>query len=189
MSYRYRLGSFPKSELSKYLNKDYEQLEKEFGDESGWYNFADPDELREIEYLPALASIFDDKEVTKNWKNFYDFSLKDYGYDLYILEKEDLLKIIDVLALEVSNHYEELYEEMSKDLEFESEDIKSRLASLVMGKKNDWTKDYGMNHSLALKEDDMRVSKSGRYEYIVLNLVAISKMFDWENNYLILNGW
>ncbi len=178
MSHRFRLGSFPKKEREKYLNKTHEELSKEFGDSDGWFNHADPDELKELEYIPYFNQYEED-----SWTQFYSFNLKEYGYELYILEKEDLLKIIDIISIQVSEYYEDLYKN------FENEDTQGRIASMVMSKKNDWTREFRMKSSLILDENKICSTQSGSYEYMVFNLIAILKMFDWENDYLVFNGW
>lgn len=177
MSYRYCIGSFPKSKVEKYQNKTGEEIAKEFGDSDGYFLYASPDELNELEYLGDL------KYNRENWKDFYSFDIKDYGYDFYILEKEDLIAIIKLVEKEVSNYYEEKY----KCLEQEPEEIVKDLAPMVFSKKNEWSTEFCEN--LILDKNEMCSTQSGHYEYMIFNLIAILKMFDWENDYLIFNGW
>jgi hypothetical protein len=178
MSYRLRLGSFPKEEHIKYKDKFYEEIINEFSQGNpDDFIFASPKEFNQIEYIPPFN--YKDKD---SWKDFYSFNIvKEVDNEFFILNKENLKTIIDKLSEEIFKMYNEIYED------FESPNSQSRLASMVMGKKNDW--DTKFFTTLILDEDKICLTESGSYEYLVFNLVAIYKMFNWDKDYLILSGW
>lgn len=177
MSYRLRLGSFPKKQAYKYIKKSYEEIIEEFGKED-YFNFGSPEEFEEIEYIEGFNYKNSDK-----WKPFYSFYIneKDYDFKFHILKEEDLKEIINYLSKEVSKYYKELYEQ------FEEEDTKGRIASLIMSRKNDWNNDFF--NILNFNKDDLVISNSGYYEYCIFNLISIYKNFNWNDKYLILSGW
>jgi hypothetical protein len=181
MSYRVRIGKFPKNKYKKYKNKSYENLENAYGEDDGsgdlFYNFASPSEFIELEYISGI--VYDDKD---NWKSFYSFDLKKLrDYEFYILTKENLKNMIDQLSKEVYQIYNEAYQN------FDNKRGQSSIASIIMAKRNDWSTEY-YNH-LDFKEDSQLLSNSGSLEYVVLNLVNIYKLFNWEDDYLIFSGW
>lgn len=181
MSYRVRVGKFPKNQHKKYKNKSYEELMSEFGEDDGsgyiYFNFASPDGFEELEYLSGIN--YKDKDT---WQNFYNFEIKKLTEsEFFILSKENLKNMINQLSKEVYDYYNEVYKD------FDSDNGQSKALSSIYAKKNDWTTEF-FNH-LNFKEGDPRLSNSGSLEYVVLNLVNIYKLFNWEDDYLIFSGW
>ena len=120
------------------------------------------------------------KKLSGTW-DFYDFKMNNLEYEFFIITKESLKEIIEQLSKEVYNLYNEVYEE------FESDDGQSRALNIIYSKKCDWTTDF-FNH-LDYREDSLLVSRAESLEYVVLNLVNIYKLFNWEDDYLIFSGW
>ena len=181
MGYRVSVGKIAKKNQEIYKGKTKEEVRNEFGEDDGsgyiYYNFATPEGY---EYLESVSGIiYKDKET---WKNFYDFEVHErMECEFYILSKENLKNMIDQLTKEVQEYYESIYQE------FDTDKGQSRALNAIFSKKNDWTTTF-YNH-LCFDKEDLRTSKSESLEYIVLNLVNIYKMFDWENNYLVFSGW
>lgn len=180
MSYRTRIGKFPKKDHAKYRNKTAEELAEKYGEDDGSdypnFNYGSPDEFKEIEYIPGY--IYAGKE---NWQDFYDFKMDNLESEFFIIPKESFKLMIEQLSKEVYNLYNEVYEE------FESDNGQSRALNIIYSKKCDWTTDF-FNH-LDYREDSLLVSRAESLEYVVLNLVNIYKLFNWEEDYLILSGW
>ncbi len=180
MSYRVRLGKFPKKHHEKYKNLTTDQIEEKYGEDDGseclYFNYGSPEEFTEIEYIPGY--LYNGKE---KWLDFYDFKMNNLEYEFFIITKESLKEIIEQLSKEVYNLYNEVYEE------FESDDGQSRALNIIYSKKCDWTTDF-FNH-LDYREDSLLVSRAESLEYVVLNLVNIYKLFNWEDDYLIFSGW
>lgn len=180
MSYRVRLGKFPKKYHNKYKNLTTDEIENKYGEDDGSehlsFNYGSPEEFVEIEYIPGY--IYNGRE---DWLDFYDFKMDNLGSEFFIIPKENLKIIIEQLSKEVHKMYNEIYEE------FQSDDGKSRALNIIYSKKCDWTTDF-FNH-LDYREDSLLVSRAESLEYIVLNLVNIYKLFNWEEDYLILSGW
>lgn len=173
MGYRVRLCRFPKKDHILYKNKTEEEIEREFSDEDGYFNFATPKELEELMMIESLKSY-----KYEDWENFYDFKLCEYKN--FILKKEDLLSIIKIYHNLIKAFYNDLYENF--------DERKGKIVSLIFSRKCEWDNDFFITYNTK-DENKLIVSESGIYEHAIFNMVNIYKNFNWEEDFLILNGW
>lgn len=178
MSYRLRIGRFPKNKHILYKNKSYVDILNQFSNgKPDDFLFSSLENFEELEFIPGLK-YKDESE----WIDFYSFNLnKETGNEFFILSKLNLKTIIDTISKNVSEYYNNLYDNL------ENPNSNKRVASMLLAKKNDWDTTYFK--TLILDENNICSTHSESYEYIVFNLISIYKMFDWENDYLILSGW
>lgn len=115
----------------------------------------------------------------------------DYGFAL--LTKDDFKAVIEAYRQKIVNWFQSLLnpdegyitaqklsKEERKHLEWEHE-IKNKLAQ--------WSgKNFGI-YPIDLSENQERITGAWSYEYAIFELVRLYKIFDWENNELVLVGW
>ena len=175
MGYRQRIGKFPKKLYGEHKNKSLEQLTEEFGDEDGYYNVCTLDGHEELLYIPARD--YPEKDL---WKEFYSFNCKELTEnDMYILTKENLESMIKMFEKEIYYYFDDLYKNFDTKM--------NNIANMIMTRRNDWNIEFTAN--LNLEPDSALMPSAGALDYFLLNLVAIHKMFDWENDYMIISGW
>lgn len=176
MGYRNRLGRIPKVEKAK-----YEHLTE-------WDNLdiAPYRELDGFEELFEIGISYNKNDLKA--KDFFSFDIYDeYEAEFYILEKEGLKYIIDDLHKKILDNFTKLRDDCLKE-----NGDKNKISSYFQGKVWDWqdscfdVKPYRLDPE---EGSDGKLVASYKIEYIIFELVLMYNTFDWENDYLIYNGW
>lgn len=205
MGYRHYLYAVPKKQVAEIqackTNEDWCNFAENYGykvdrdccdDGNGWFSpYKIGTELYELGKYSEIAfkleserpSLFTSEELKKRYS--------DYGFAL--LTKDDFKSVIEFYRQKiiawlqsflnpdeswiVSN---KLSKEERKHLEWEYE-IKDRLDS--------WSGKYFGTLPIDLDESRERITGDWSYEYAIFELVRLYKIFDWENNELVLVGW
>lgn len=178
MGYRTRLSYISKKEYNeRYKNLSLEEFEQKYADQDGYFNLADPNGLKQILYVEDFSAY-----QKKQWDLFYKFNNHEDA-DIYILSKENLVQMIEVFHQDLANFYNDIYNNF--------EESEGMIASLIFGKRNMYNhrlerfKAYKLNDP----EHNLLISNEGDYEHIMLNMTSIYQRFNWEENYLVFNGW
>ena len=176
MGYRNRLGRIPKTEKAKYEHL----IEWDNPDVTPYY------ELEGFEELFELCISYT-KEALKA-KDFFSFDIyKGYEAEFYILDKEGLKYIIDDLHKQILKNYTELRDDIAGDNTNISKIINHLQSKVWVWQENVFdVKPYYLEPK---KGSDGRLVASYHIEYIIFELVLMYNTFDWENDYLIYNGW
>ena len=111
----------------------------------------------------------------------------EYEAEFYVLEKEGLKYIIDDLHKKILDNFTKLRDNCLND-----NGDKNKVLSYFQGKVWDW-QDNAFNlkpyHLEPEEGSDGKLIASYKIEYIIFELVLMYNTFDWENDYLIYNGW
>ena len=100
-----------------------------------------------------------------------------------ILSKDDLAQMINVFHQELSNFYNDMYDNF--------EENEGKIASLIFGKRNMYNQRLERMKAYKLDEsqNNLLLSNEGDYEHTMLNMTSIYQRFNWGDNYLVFNGW
>lgn len=189
MGYRYRLGKITKKERDKYITSDYKEVIKLTNihkeEDYSLHTLPEHHELLIIDFPKKFNAVF--------IKPFFEkFNLNDMnGHEFNIMTKEGLKSLID-------HYHNEITSNLKRELK-QIEDEPRSAEFLIRQKIEKWN--FKIQNKLItpyiLKNDDQhildlqdgQIAVDGCLEYQIFNLVFIYNTFDWENNFLILNGW
>lgn len=180
MGYRIKIGMIPKAEKEKYAGKTYKQiasmLKKEGIIEEDYFNVYNIPNYKELYELGKYVSY----KVKKT--PFFDFNTeKVLESEFYIITKDSLKQIIEIMRKENYDYFKELSDPKNK---FKL-DLFLRNRVSEWGDK--WYKPYYLDEP---KENrDGFLVNSWCLDYAIFNLVYIYNTFDFENNYLLYVGW
>lgn len=115
----------------------------------------------------------------------------DYGFAL--LTKDDFKSVIEFYRQKIVDWFQSLLnpdesqvtapklsKEERKHLEWKYE---------IENKLDSWSGKYFGISPIDLNDDKERITGDWSYEYAIFELVRVYKIFDWENNELVLVGW
>lgn len=177
MGYHQRLARIPKTTKNEVSGLSFDFVKGQYEDD---FFLTALNGYKELIYLGDIKDI--------SGTPFFDFNIKDYGYEFSILTKDDLKNIIEQYYKHVQNEFTNLKELLTPLCKNEQIDY-GAIVSHLYSKFQIWG-DNGMNwRPYNLNENRENIVDSNRYEYDVFELVRILKSFDFENNYLILSGW
>lgn len=175
MSYRQRIGKFPKKLHEQHKNKSVTELTTEFSEDPDYYNVSSPEGFTELLYIPPNNYPNKDK-----WIEFYNFNCKEESdQEFFIISKENVELIIKYLEKEVYYYFDDLYKNFDNKM--------NNIASMILQRRSDWNVEFDTN--VSLEKDTVIMPSAGAFDYFLINLVAIYKIFDWENDYMIVSGW
>lgn len=205
MGYRHYLYAVPKKQVEEIqackTNEDWCNFAESYGykadrdccdDGSGWFSpYKIGTELYELGKYSEIGfkleserpSLFTSKELKERYS--------DYGFAL--LTKEDFKAVIEAYRQKIIAWLESLLnpsesridsnklsKEERKHLEWEYE---------VRDKLDSWSGKYFRILPIDLDENRERITGDWSYEYAIFELVRLHKVFDWENDDLVLVGW
>jgi hypothetical protein len=194
MSYREKLLKLPKKYKSKYENLFYDELSYAIkaDNDGGFINLPEDTDLLTLSYkvdtdFPFLEVFFNNIDIKSESETRYS-----------ILTKEGLKTLIE----SYSDNVQSLIEQEIKDLEctdINDSDKVLLMISQLRNKQDHWQYQLGdrvlrpyklvdENNTLDDMSDGQIVSH-GSVNYQIFNLVFIYNTFDWDSDYLILNGW
>lgn len=205
MGYRHYLYAIPKEQVAEIqackTNEDWCKLAENYGykvdwdccdDESGWFSpYKIGTELYDLGKYSEIAfklesekpSLFTSDELKKRYS--------DYGFAL--LMKDDFKAVIEAYRQKIIDWFQSLLnvdnricfsEELAKE-QYQFENLKQQ----VQDKIDCWSGKYWGVCPIDLDEDKERITGDWSYEYAIFELVRVYKIFDWENDDLVLVGW
>ena len=161
-------------------------------DGSGWFSpYKIGTELYELGKYSEIAfkleserpSLFTSEELKKRYS--------DYGFAL--LTKDDFKAVIEAYRQKIFNWFQSL---LNPD---ESQIISNKLSKeerkhlewefAIRDKLDAWSGKYFEISPIDLDESRERITGGWSYEYAIFELVRLYKIFDWENDDLVLVGW
>lgn len=205
MGYRHYLYAIPKEQVVEIqackTNEDWCKLAENCGykvdwdccdDGSGWFSpYKIGTDLYELGKYSEIASKLESERPSLFTSEELKERYSDYGFAL--LTKDDFKAVIETYRQKIVNWFESLLDpdkcqitsnklskEERKRLEWEYE-IKDKLEI--------WSGKYLGVLPIDLDESRKRIAESWSYEYAIFELVRVYKVFDWENDDLVLVGW
>lgn len=200
MGYRHYLYTVPKKQVAEIRacksNKDWIDFAERYGymydaDVDGLAPYEIGTELYELGKYSEIAfkleserpSLFTSEELKERYS--------DYGFAL--LTKDDFKAVIEAYRQKIIAYLESLLnpeddpiipsklsKEERKHLTIEHE---------IQDKIDSWSGKYFGILPIDLDETKERITGDWSYEYAIFELVRLYKIFDWENDDLVLVGW
>ena len=205
MGYRHYLYAVPKKQVAEIqsckTNEDWCNFAENYGYKvdwdcrdggSGWFSpYKIGTELYELGKYSEIAfkleserpSLFTSEELKERYS--------DYGFAL--LTKDDFKAIIEAYRQKIVNWLESLLnidericfsEELTKE-QYQFKELKRE----IQDKIDSWSGKYFGISPIDLDESRERITGDWSYEYAIFELVRLYKVFDWENDDLVLVGW
>jgi hypothetical protein len=171
MGYRLRLSKIPKSAREKYLQYKTEEELMEHVESP-----ARPPEHTELFELGKYA---DYKNEDIGYEHFYNFELGDDEF--IIISKEFLLHVIEEFRTNILENHRNIISAFDETPSLALTHMQSNL--------REWDCEFLDMLNIAPNSRDEMLTHSWKYEYSIFNLVHILHTFDWDNDYLIYNGW
>lgn len=205
MGYRHYLYAIPKKQVTEIqsckTSEDWCNFAENYGyevdwnccdDGSGWFSpYKIGTELYELGKYSEIAFKLESERPSLFTSEELKGRYSDYGFAL--LTKDDFKAIIEAYRQKIVDWFESLLnpdksqitsnklsKEERKHLEWEHE---------IKGKLEKWSGKYFDILPIDLDENRERITGAWSYEYAIFELVRLYKVFDWENNELVLVGW
>lgn len=205
MGYRHYLYAIPKKQVveiqSCKTNEELCNFAENYGhkvdwgccdDGSGWFS---PYEVGKEIYELGKHSEIGFKLESERPSLFTSEELKerysDYGFAL--LTKDDFKAVIEAYRQKIVDWFQSL---LNPD---ESQVTVAKLSKeerkhfewkyQIEDKLNRWSGKYFGISPINLNENSERITDSWLYEYAIFELIRLYKIFDWENDELVLAGW
>ena len=205
MGYRHYLYAVPKNQVAEIqackTNDDWCNFAEKHGyevsrdycdDGSGWLSpYKIGTELYELGKYSEIGckleserpSLFTSEELKKRYE--------DYGFAL--LTKDDFKAVIEAYRQKIIDWLQSLLnpEDNPTIPSKLSREERKHLAieHSIEDKIDSWSGKYFEISPIDLDESRERITGDWSYEYAIFELVRIYKIFDWENNSLVLVGW
>lgn len=190
-----KVSKMNETELIKYVNKRENE------------DFTEEEIYLTIKYVgKSLIQIYDvnenfEKEYSKNLFDMESMNnlAKDYGHQLFRIEKEGLLALIELYNEQVKETYKGYQKEIESVLDMENKSLKDEKEAFYVlydfmrrfdrrvfefGGDDNYLKDK-RNYIL---DNDTFIVDSELLEYEIFNLVSLYNSFDWENEILIIEA-
>ncbi len=205
MGYRHYLYAVPKKQVTEIqackTNEDWCNFAENYGykvdrdccdDGSGWFSpYKIGTELYELGKYSEIgckleserSSLFTSEELKERYS--------DYGFAL--LTKDDFKAVIDAYRQKIIDWFQGLLNPEDDPIipsKLSKEERKRILIEHEIQDKLDrWSGKYFGIDPIDLDEGKDRITVSWLYEYTIFELVRLYKIFDWENDDLVLVGW
>ena len=205
MGYRHYLYAVPKKQVAEIqackTNEDWCNFAENYGykvdwdccdDGSGWFSpYKIGTELYELGKYSETGfkleserpSLFTSKELKERYS--------DYGFAL--LTKEDFKAVIEAYRQKIINWLQSLLnpeDDLIIPSKLSKEERKhSTIEHEIQDKIDSWSGKYFGISPIDLDETRERITGDWSYEYAIFELVRLYKIFDWENDELVLVGW
>lgn len=205
MGYRHYLYAVPKKQVAEIqackTNEDWCKLAENYGykvdwdccdDGSGWFSpYKIGTELYELGKYSEIAFKLESERPSLFISDKLKERYSDYGFVL--LTKDDFKVVIETYRQKIIEWFQSLLnpdksqvtapnlsKEERKRLEWKYE---------IEDKLDKWSGKYFGISPIDLDESRERITGDWTYEYAIFELVRQYKVFDWENNELVLVGW
>lgn len=200
MGYRHYLYAIPKKQIEEIrackTAEDWTNFAKQhdypYDSDDGWLS---PYKVGKELYELGKYSEIGFKLETERPSVFTSDELKDIytDYGFVLLTKDDFKSIIAFYQQKIVNWFQSLLnpEDSIKFSEnFTKEQyLFDRLKFEVQNKIDIWSGKYCGNTPINLDDEVEQINNSWLYEYAIFELVRLYKIFDWENDDLVLAGW
>lgn len=205
MGYRHYLYAIPKNQVTEILacktNEDWCNFAENHGykvdrdccvDGSGWFSpYKIGTELYELGKHSEIAFTLESKRPSLFTSEELKERYCDYGFAL--LTKDDFKAVIEAYRQKIINWLQSLLDPEDDPL------IQSKLSkeerrrvlidNEIKNKIDSWSGKYFGISPIDLDESKERITGDWSYEYAIFELVRLYKVFDWENDDLVLVGW
>ena len=184
MGYRFYLYKIKKAELERVRDISLKEMIEKY-EKDDYVGF---ESVAEIEYLHELGKRNDIKEqIASPEKEFFTSKeVMDYfwEHDIYIVGKDELLKIIEFYQDIVVRYLEDCL------IDTRNEYTDELITSEVKTKRDveQELRDWKQKHVLNLYESCSDISFCHTYRYAIFNLVHYLKTIDWKTQTLVLYG-
>ena len=205
MGYRHYLYAIPKNQVAEIqacvTNSDWCSFAERHGykvfrnvcdDGSGWLSpYGVGNELYELGKYSEIASELESERPSLFTSDELKKRYCDYGFAL--LKKDDFKAIIESYRQKIINWLKGILEPkdaptVPADLS-EEERKYSLMENCIRNKLDSWSgKHFGLL-PIDLSEKREQITGDWSYEYAIFELVRLYKVFDWENDDLVLVGW
>ena len=205
MGYRHYLYAVPKKQVAEIqackTNDDWCNFAENYGyevsrdycdDGSGWLSpYKIGTELYELGKYSEIGckleserpSLFTSEELKKRYE--------DYGFAL--LTKDDFKAVIEAYRQKIIDWLQSLLNPEDNPIipsKLSKEERKHlAIEHSIEYKIDSWSGKYFEISPIDLDESRERITGDWSYEYAIFELVRLYKIFDWENNDLVLVGW
>lgn len=205
MGYRHYLYAVPKKQVEEIqackTNEDWCNFAEQYGYkvdkdccDDGSYWFAPYEAGKELYELGKYSeigfkleserpSLFASEELKERYS--------DYGFAL--LTKDDFKTVIEAYRQKIVDWLKSLLDPEDGIIitsKLSKEEKKNLLLEKAAKDKIDsWSGKYFGISSIDLDESRERITGDWSYEYAIFELVRLYKVFDWENDELVLAGW
>lgn len=197
MGYRHYLAKIKKEKALHLQDMSYETFMNTYGDKDIYEELMVPGpyNLPYVERIHELGK-YVDMDIINTLKGdnpeslFSDLELvKDYDeFDLYLVEKEGLIGLIDIYQEKVRKNYENMFKFTEED-QFrygKDADLSSKHERFFEERIDMWSRKYVMDND---ESNPYNICHALDYEYQIFNLLHILKMINWEEEQLIIYGF
>lgn len=193
MGYRNYLGSIPKYERNVYTKFTTEEEIQASIDliypNRNYTSYCPPHHKKMFEIIIDINEVEDPMD---RYQNFYSVEIDEHEFK--IITKEQFYRLIQTEVGSMHLHIAGLKEKLQRVVESPSveghflskKDLHSigEVINYLSFKESEW------QGSIGIKEDsDCEITGCWSKEVALMNYMFVYKTFDWENNYLILNGY
>ena len=205
MGYRHYLYAVPKKQVEEIrsckTNEEWCNFAEKYGykvdrdccdDGSGWFSpYEIGTELYELGKYSEIGfnleserpSLFVSEELKERYSN--------YGFAL--LTKDDFKAVIEAYRQKIIDWLQSLLNPEDDPIipsELSKEERKRlTIEHEIQNKIDSWSGKYFGISPIDLDESRERITGDWSYEYAIFELVRLYKIFDWENDDLVLVGW
>ena len=200
MGYRHYLYAVPKKQVEEIracqTNDDWTNFAKRhdyrYDEDDGWLSpYKVGKEIYELGKYSEIAfkleserpSLFTSEELKERYS--------DYGFAL--LTKEDFKTVIEAYRQKIINWFQSLLnpeDDLIIPAKLSKEERKHlAIEHEIQDKIDSWSGKYFGISPIDLDESRERITGDWSYEYAIFELVRLYKIFDWENDDLVLVGW
>lgn len=201
MGYRHYLYAVPKKQVSEIqgckTNEDWCKLAENYGykvswdycdDGSGWFSpYKVGTELYELGKYSEIAFKLESERPSLLTSDELKERYSDYGFAL--LTKDDFKAVIEAYRQKVVDWFQSLLNPEKSQIITSKLSKEERWKYAIEDKLDKWSGKYFGISPFDLDENKEAITTSWCYEYSIFELVRLYKVFDWENNDLVLMGW
>lgn len=205
MGYRHYLYAVPKKQVTEIqackTNEDWCNFAERYGYKVNWNYCGDgrgwvsPHKIGKELYDLGKYSEIGFKLESERPSLFTSEELKERYSDngFALLTKDDFKAVIEDYRQKIVDWFQSLLnvddricfsEELTKE-QYQFEELKRE----VQDKIDSWSGKYFGISPIDLDESRERITGDWSYEYAIFELVRVYKVFDWENDDLVLMGW
>ena len=200
MGYRHYLYAVPKKQVEEIrackTSEDWTNFAKrhdyQYDEDDGWLSpYKVGKELYELGKYSEIGFKLESERSSVFTSNELKDIYADYGFVL--LTKDDFKSIIAFYQQKIVDWFQSLLNpedsiKFSEDFTKEQY-LFDRLKFEVQNKIDIWSGKYCGVTPIDLDDEVEQINNSWLYEYAIFELVRLYKIFDWENDDLVLMGW
>ena len=200
MGYRHYLYAVPKEQVAEIqackTAKDLTEFAKRhdypYDEDDGWLSlYKVGKELYELGKLSEIGFKLESERPSVFTSDELKEEYSDYSFAL--LTKDDFKSIIEFYRQKIISWFKSLLE-IKDSSKFTAEFTKEQyqfemLKGEVQNKIDIWSGKYCGITPIDLDAENEQINNSWLYEYAIIELVRLYKIFDWKNDELVLVGW